>query len=218
MRNAVFADTRQALYVAHMVMALPPRQKTPFRTALIRAMEATLNLTGMQEAWLEQLRGSPSDSSVDFSGLTSEEVRGQCAMVMSAVDSKLPPPERAVVRARFTPAEYEEIGAGGQRYRRYFYGAARVEGIRYLADWLSPASSISGPALDVLVAKVFANHERLAISFRDMAQTFGGNHMAYARAFPKIRDRLRELEALAVSRLDEYFVGMGLVAAEHAAA
>ncbi|WP_454710964.1 hypothetical protein [Cupriavidus nantongensis] len=216
--NAVFADTRQALYVAHMVMALPPRQKTPFRTALIRAMEATPKLTGMQEAWLEQLRGSPSDSTVDFGGLTSDEVRGQCAMVMSAVDSKLPPPERAVVRARFTPAEYEEIGAGGQRHRRYFYGPGRVEGIRYLADWLAHGSPITGPALDMLVAKAFANHERLAVSFRDMAQSFGGNHMTYARAFPKIRERLRELEAVAVSRLEEYFAAMGLIAPAEVAA
>ncbi|WP_367394527.1 hypothetical protein [Cupriavidus sp. Agwp_2] len=209
--NAVFADTRQALYVAHMVMALPPRQKAPFRTALIRAMEATPNLTGMQEAWLDQLRGTPSDSTVDFGGLTSDEVRGQCAMVMSAVDSKLPAPERAVVRARFTPAEYEEIGANGERKRRYFYGPARVEGIRYLADWLAPNCSIAGPALDILVSKAFANHERLAVSYRDMAASFGSNHMTYARAFPKIRERLRELEALAVSRLDAYFTALGLI-------
>jgi len=174
-------------------------------------MEATPNLTGMQEAWLVQLRGTPSDSTVDFEGLSSEEVRAQCAMVMSAVESKLPAPERAVVRARFTPAEYEEVCVGGHRHRRYFYGPARVDGIRYLSDWLAPGSSITGPALDLLVAKAFANHERLAVSYRDMAQSFGGNHMTYARAFPKIRERLRELEAVAISRLGKYFVMRGLI-------
>ncbi|GLC92331.1 hypothetical protein Tamer19_17390 [Cupriavidus sp. TA19] len=217
--NAVFIDTRQALYVAHMVMALPPRQKAPFRTALIRAMEATPNLTGMQEAWLDQLRGTPSDSTVDFGGLTSDEVRGQCAMVMSAVDSKLPAPERAVVRARFTPAEYEEIGAGGQRQRRYFYGPARVEGIRYLSDWLAPSiSSIAGSALDMLVAKAFANHERLAFSFRDMEANFGGGKSTYARAYAAVKGRLKGLEEEAVRRLDGYFTAMGLVTPEEVSA
>lgn len=145
----------------------------------------------------------------------SDEVRGRCATVMSAVDSKLPAPERAVVRARFTPAEYEQVGAGGLRRRRYFYGPGRVESIRYLSDWLAPSSSITGPALDMLVAKAFANHERLAVSFRDMAQSFGSNHITYA--FPKIRERLRELEAVAVSRLDGCFAALGLIATDEVA-
>jgi len=51
-----------------------------------------------------------------------------------------------------------------------------------------------------------------------MAQSFGGNHMTYARAYPKIRDKLRELEAVAVSRLDRYFAEMGLVATEETTA
>lgn len=68
------------------------------------------------------------------------------------------------------------------------------------------------------MGKAFANHERLAVSFRDMAQSFGGNHMTYARAYPKIRDKLRELEAVAVSRLDRYFAEMGLVATEETTA
>lgn len=215
--TAVFVDTRQALYIAHMVMTLPPRQKTPFRSALIRAMEATPHLTGQQEAWLNQLRGSPSESTVNFGGLTGDEVRGQCAMVISAVESKLPAPERAVVTARFTPAEYEEVGEAGERQRRYFYSAGRVSGIRCLSDWMAPSvPTVTGQALDLLVAKVFANHERLAVSFRQIAASFGGNHMIYARAYPKVRDRLRELEEIAVGRLGKYFVQRGLVAEEGA--
>lgn len=217
--TAVFVDTRQALYVAHMVMALPARQKTPFRSALIRAMEATPHLTGQQEAWLDQLRGTPSDSTVNFAGLTSDEVRGQCAMVISAVESKLPAPERAVVAARFTPAEYEEVGEGGERQRRYFYSAGRVSGIRCLSDWMAHSvPTVTGQALDLLVAKAFANHERLAVSFRQIAASFGGNHMTYARAYPKVRGQLRELEDLAVARLTRYFEAKGLIAKEESIA
>ncbi|MFS8978249.1 hypothetical protein PO002_27700 [Cupriavidus necator] len=66
----------------------------------------------------------------------------------------------------------------------------------------------------MLVAKAFANHARLAVSFRDMAQSFGSNHITYARALPKIRERLRELEAVAVSRLDGCFAALGLIATD----
>jgi hypothetical protein len=219
MSDAVFTDTRQALYIAHMVMALPPRQGSPFRTSLIRALEASRGLSAVQSAWLDQLRGQSGDSSVNFSGLTSDEVRGQCAMVISAVDSKLPAPEQAVIRARFIPAEYEEEVPGDKYSRRFFYSRARVDGIRYLADWLAPTTTAVGrDALDFLVAKAFANHEKLAISFRQLAGQFGGNHMTYARAYPLVRDRIRELEAVAVDRLTPYFGASGLIELVEAAA
>ncbi|USE78920.1 hypothetical protein NDR89_19995 [Cupriavidus gilardii] len=219
MRNAVFADTRQALYVAHMVMALPPRQGSPFRTSLIRMLEGAPRLSATQSDWLEQLRGQPGDSTVNFSGLTSDEVRGQCAMVVSTVDSKLPAPERAVIRARFVPAEYEEMVRGDKYSRRFFYSRERVEAIGYLGDWLAPTvTAVSRDALDFLVAKVFANHQKLVISYRHLADQFGGNHMTYARAFATVRDRMRELEAVAVDRLTPYFEASGLIERAEAAA
>ncbi|UXC38274.1 hypothetical protein [Cupriavidus gilardii] len=210
--SAIFLDTRQALYVAHMVMALPPRQGSPFRTSLLRMLEGAQRLTPLQAGWLEQLRGTPTDSTVNFGGLTPDEVRGQCAMVVSAVDSKLPAPERAVVRARFIPAEYEEEVPGDKYSRRFFYSRERVEAIRHLADWLAPAiTTVSRDALDFLAAKAFANHEKLVISYRQLAAQFGGNHMTYARAYATVRDRMRELEAVAVDRLTPYFEASGLI-------
>ncbi|CAG9173134.1 hypothetical protein CURE108131_20950 [Cupriavidus respiraculi] len=219
MSDAVFADTRQALLIAYMVSALEPRQPAPFRKALIRAMEAQEHLTGQQEAWLAQLRGTPAESTVNFGGLTSDEVRAQCSAVISAVNSKLPAPEQWVVRARFIPTEHEDVGAHGSRTKRYFYSRDRLEAIRQLARWLPEGlCPVTGLALDMLTARVFADGEKLAISFRDMATAFGGNHMTYARAYPKLRARLIELEKVAVGRLTPYFERTGLIEAEESVA
>lgn len=219
MTEAVFVDTRQALAIAYMVTALEPRQPAPFRKALIQAMECQDYLTGMQEAWLAQLRGTPTDSTVNFGGLSSDEVRAQCSTVVSAVNSKLPGPEQWVVRARFIPTEYEEMGEGGERARRFYYSRERVEAIQHLARWLPEGmAAVQGDALDLLTARVFADGEKLAISFRDMAANFGGNHMTYARAYPKVRARLVELERVAVGRLTPYFERTGLIGPEESAA
>lgn len=217
--EAIFADTRQALSMAYTVTALEPRQPAPFRRALIQAMECQDHLTGVQEAWLNQLRGSPADSTVNFGGLNGDEVRAQCSAVISAVNSKLPKPEQWGVRARFIPTEYEEMGEGETRSRRYFYSRERVESIQRLADWLPTGmNGLQGDALDMLVARVYADGEKLAISFRDMAASFGGNHMTYARAYPKVRARLVELEKIAVARLTPYFERTGLIEPAESAA
>ena len=219
MTEAVFADTRQALAMAYMVTSLDPRQPAPFRKALIRAMECQDYLTGMQEAWLLQLRGTPADSTVNFGGLTSDEVRAQCSAVISAVNSKLPAPEQWVVRARFIPTEFEEMGEGGARVKRFFYSRERVESIQHLARWLPVGMrTVQGDALDLLTARVFADGEKLVISFRDMAANFGGNHMTYARAYPRVRARLLELERVAVGRLTPYFERTGLIESVESAA
>lgn len=217
--EAVFMDTRQALSMAYMVAALEPRQPAPFRKALIQAMECQDHLTGAQEAWLNQLRGAPGESTVNFSGLNSDEVRAQCSAVISAVNSKLPAPEQWAVRARFIPVEFEDVREGEARGKRFFYSRERVESIQHLSRWL-PAGmcTVTGLARDMLTARVYADGEKLAISFRDMATAFGGNHMTYARAYPKVRAQLVELERVAIGRLAPYFERTGLVEPEESAA
>ncbi|WP_404991185.1 hypothetical protein [Cupriavidus pauculus] len=217
--EAVFMDTRQALSMAYMVASLEPRQPAPFRRALIQAMECQDHLTGIQAAWLNQLRGTPSESTVNFSGLSSDEVRAQCSAVISAVNSKLPAPEQWAIRARFIPVEFEDMGEGEARGKRFYYSRERVEAIQHLSRWL-PARlcTVTGLALDMLTARVYADGEKLAISFRDMESAFGGSRMTYARAYPKVRAQLVELERVAVARLTTYFERTGLIEPEESAA
>ncbi|WP_205611501.1 hypothetical protein [Burkholderia sp. Nafp2/4-1b] len=69
-------------------------------------------------------------------------------------------------------------------------------------------------ALDCLLARLYANHVKTTISFRDLARQFGGNHMTYKRAYEKTAKRMREVQALAIARRTPYFQCTGLVASE----
>lgn len=103
-KEAIFTSVGQAVHVAFMVMSQPAMQQAPFRKALIRAMES-IKLEGYQREWLDQLRGAPSDS-VNFGGLTGDEVRAQCVMIKQAV-THLPDPERWTLEAKYGYVEYE---------------------------------------------------------------------------------------------------------------
>ncbi|WP_175810627.1 hypothetical protein [Burkholderia cepacia] len=205
----IFENTRQALHVSFLILASEPRAKNVLRTALIRAMELEPDLSLAQRQWLEQLTGSDADSTVNFSGLDVVEVRAQCAAVVSAVRTKLVETERWAVLAR-----YGQMGdiRDERGVKRFFFLPERAEAIQNLSGWLVPAfPGISTLAIDCLLARLYANHSKATISFRDLARQFGASHMTYKRAYEKIEHRMREVEALAVHRLTPYFAETGLI-------
>lgn len=99
----------------------------------------------------------------------------------------------------------------GNLKRRFAFSAERIDAIKGLSDWLQPQFSRIKPfALDCMVGRLFAKHKRLDISFRDLAVTFGGNAMQYQRASFKLRNMLRELEEMAIARLESRMVADGV--------
>lgn len=107
--EAIFGNTGQAVHVAFMVMSQPAMQDAPLRKALIRALES-INLDGQQREWFEQLRGTPSES-VNFGGLSGDEVRAQCVMITQAV-KHLPDAEKWTLQAKYGYVEFEDVAAG----------------------------------------------------------------------------------------------------------
>ncbi len=207
--DAVFQSTSQALHVAFLVMAQPVREKNTFRLALIQIMEMQEKLTPRQRIWLNQLIGDPSESTVNFAGLGMDDVRAQCAVVVSAVRTKLPDIERWAVLARYGQLGDERSPDGT---KRFFFLRERSEAIQSLSTWLAPSfDGISVLVLDCLLARRYANHTKVDSSFRDLAKAFGGNHMTYKRAHDKIGARIREAEARAEGILTPYFEETGLV-------
>jgi hypothetical protein len=207
--DAIFRDTRQALHVSFLILSTDPRAKNVFRTALIRIMEIQPSLTNRQRAWLDQLIGDVSESTVNFGGLSGDDVRAQCAEVVSAVNSKLPEIERWAVLARFGQMGDERLPNG---VKRYFFLRERSEAIQNLSGWLAPSfDGVSVMALDCILARIYANHSKVDISFRDLAKSFGANHMTYKRAFDKIALRMREVENRAIGQLTPYFERTGLI-------
>jgi len=213
--GAVFATAGQAVHVAFLILAQEAQQDAPLRKALIRIMEDTNLTTGDQRNWLDQLRGTPSGS-INFGGLQMLEVRAQCAMVTQAV-RKLPAPEMWALQAKFGQVEFEDLETGqlprlDPPRRRFAFSAERIIAIKGLSDWMAPSFPKIPPfALDCMLGKVYADHKKIEISFRDLAQSFGGNHMVYARSFKLLKRRVRELEELAMQRLDQQFAAQGII-------
>jgi hypothetical protein len=210
--DAVFGNTGQAVHVAFLVMGQEATQDAPLRKALIRVLES-IQLDGKQRDWLAQLRGASSDS-INFGGLTSNEVRAQCAMITQAV-KHLPPPEMWALQARFGHTEYEDLDTeqlpGQEPRRRFAFSAERIGAIKGLSDWLLPSfPQLSGFALDCMLGRLYANHKKMGISYRDLADSFGGSAMKYQRATTKLKQKLQELERQAIARLEERFVADGV--------
>lgn len=177
------------------------------RAALLSMMEATPRLSAAQADWYDELRGSASGT-IDFSGLTSDDIRAQCALIVSAVRSKLPAPEMWAVQARHAATESETVDGR----KRFAFSLERINAVQGLSSWLLPSfPRIPALAMDCLVAKVYANHSKTQISYRDLERSFGKTHTTFARAAKEIKQHLRKLELAAVERLTPYFIDTGLV-------
>lgn len=204
--EAVFENVGQAVHVSFLIMAQEAKQDAPLRAALIKAMES-VQLTGRQRCWLEQLRGTASGA-INFGGLDGNEVRAQCALVLQAVKHRLPKTEMWVLQAKYGETDFEDVDGK----RRFAFSAERIDAIKGLADWLRPlCPGVNPMAIDCLLGRLFANHKKLDITVRDLAKQFGSSHMTYQRASVKMRRHLRELEEMAYQRLTPSFVAHGVV-------
>lgn len=99
---------------------------------------------------------------------------------------------------------------GGRR--RYAFSAERIAAITGLSDYFQPMFPRIKPfAIDVMLGRLFANHKKLDISTRDMAAQFGGNYKMYLRAGWKMKNQVREIEQLAMTRLEPVFIDHGVI-------
>lgn len=209
MIDAIFQTTGQALHVSFLIMSVEARQKNAFRDVLMRIIESVELPSARLKAWYKELQGSPGSGTINFEGLDSYEVRAQCAMVTQAVHDHLPAPEMHVIRARHIPTL---VSDGSKDNKAIYFSDDRRLALEYLAAWVGPSfDRIKPEAMKYLIAKIYANHKLTNISFRAVAHDFGGDHLMYFRAYPKIKEKLEELEQLALNRLTTHFRNTGLV-------
>ena len=103
------------------------------------------------------------------------------------------------------------VGMGG---RRFAFSAERIDAIKGLSNWMRPMYPRIKPfAIDCMLGRLFANHTRIGISFRDLAGSFGGNAMTYQRASFRMQNHLRQLEDEALARLNGRMVDHGVTLA-----
>lgn len=141
---AIFNSVGQALHVAFLIMSVEAQQDSPLRKALIRMMN-DIDLSQDQADWFEQLRGS-SSGSVNFSELSASDVRAQCALILSAVESKLPKQEMWVIQAKYG----QMSGVQGMASDRYRVAQRYVEQCRHTYESAIDAGGQGDKELKVL--------------------------------------------------------------------
>jgi hypothetical protein len=205
--QSIFGSAGQAVHVALVVMGQEASQGTPFRAALMRVMEQVSLESDMQRHWLDQLRGERAGT-VDFAGMSTLDVRAQCALIARAIKTRLPEDEMWLLQAKYGRTDYEDVDGT----RRFAFSAERIGAIQGLSRCLAPLFPRIKPlALDLMLGRIFANHRKIDISARALADQFGGNHTRYIRAAFKMKNRLRVIEASAIDRLEPYFAENGLI-------
>jgi len=192
--DAVFQTTGQALHLSYLMLSLPATEKNAMRLALIQAMEFTPKLNYRQAQWLDQLRGTPSDT-VNFGGLTMLEVRGQCSIVTSAVNSRLPTAERGAILARFGVGE--EKGEGVKLLMRYARRSCGIEAF--------------GPVYLLAARHYISKVRREGLSLRAIADKHGLTKHAVETAALWMAKHFASLEQQAMQRLQAVFLADGLV-------
>jgi hypothetical protein len=105
--QAIFSNAGQAVHVAFLIMAQEATQDAPLRKAIIRVMESIKLDSAQQRGWLDQLRGT-GGGTVNFAGLSSDEIRAQCALITQSV-KKLPAAEMWVLQAKYGQTEFEDV-------------------------------------------------------------------------------------------------------------
>ncbi|WP_197328689.1 hypothetical protein [Ralstonia syzygii] len=210
-----------ALHVSFLVTSLPPRQKAQFRLALIQILEGVGHLDRRQAEFLDYLYGGSASSSICFDGLTGEEIRAQCAMVVSSAKSHLLTPERNAIFLRY---------ACGMPARPGSAGCAADAGMPPSMEWkqamvglrtyLRPSLTLScGEAILALLAGHSRPKERQeGLSYKEISDATRVSVRTLERNAHIIRKRLRGLEQQAVLRLTPLFERDGVIATEDVAA
>lgn len=189
----MFADVSHALHVSYLVLSMPPRQKAPFRNMLIQLLEAIDQPTAAQERWLAELRGPQGEFDPDR--LTMDEYRAQYAMITDAAKTRLPSPEYAAVLAR------------------YAHGKDKLAGCKRLALYARRASGITATTLllDLVARHYLPRQQREDYTVRALGEKHKVSKDKVFRAAKWMESNFRELENLALARLEPSFVAHGLV-------
>ncbi|PTQ70827.1 hypothetical protein C8R26_13113 [Nitrosomonas oligotropha] len=203
MNQAMFRSTSQALHFAFMIQAY----EVSVENIMSKAIRAIMKELGI---WNE---GDPS--TVDFSGLSPLEIRGQCAMIRAIVRDRLPGPEAWAIQARYGVNEIAAIDGK----KRFVFSRERQEAIMNLGDWMAPSFPNFNPlAVDILIAKAVGalnKKQSNGITFREMAGQFGLSHGAYHYAMKQVGERLIALESRATDTLTPEFERDGVVLSEN---
>lgn len=183
----VFKSIEQALHVSFLMEILPATQKSAMQSMIDRMLE---------DAGIVQER---EVGTINFGGLSSLEIRGQCAMVRGAVLHHLNQPEIDVVHAR------------------YGYHFLKGQGIKGVRDRSLPMMSTKNDwaTLAMTVSVYGSAKQREEFSTRMIAKEWGLSQSTVVRDIKIIRNTARAIHQQACDKLNSFFELHGLVGAEY---
>ena len=197
MSQAIFRSVGQAVHFSFLLEALEASSES----LMARMMREHLISIG---AW------KSDESTINFGGLTSLEIRAQAAMIRSACRNRLTGPEFWVVLSRYGMIKVRNT----EGHKAYWIPQEKADALGSLADWLSAQHAALPPdVLRLLVLRATASVEGLRPTFRDIAEKSGCNKDTLCRHAKKISHRVRELETFAFERLEPTFLRDGVVEA-----
>lgn len=187
MSEGLFTTTGHALATAFLIISTPPQQDCALRRALIQILEAVDLPTRMQRDWLAQLKRRTTG----FAGLTDDETRAQCAMIVNAVRVHLPGPEQEAVIGAYTRDPIEKAAA-----------------VRYLSNYLKPDDESSRKRLlfDYCVLRSMSKYGNKHLKSERFLTSYGVTDRSAAAYLREIRKRVNALRKIGEGRLEAVFM------------
>lgn len=180
---AIFQTTGQAVHFSYVIQAY---DTTP-QSQMARIMRGVMQKMGISDG--------TGPSSIDFTGLTPLEVRGQCAMIRGCVRNHL----------RFTEANALEARYSSDRDTKRF-------AIRALADYYAPMLGISTSIAMALMWRQHVEHSmRKNFTLRMIATEYGISKSSVHRTEKALQQYLDNIESAALSNLHARFVADGVI-------
>lgn len=200
MNNPIFQNTSQAIHFSFLIEAYEPGSESATGKMMRRHMEEMGLATGERE-----------ESTIDFGGLTALEIRGQAAMIRSAVNSHLNQVEAWAIKAKFgTTKTVEKLGTP----KAYVFSAERIDAMRNISRHIAPVfmhHSVSEKSVLWLVAKACGEIEAVRPTFRDIEELGHGSKSTLCRVYPQLKKMLKSLENRAIDQLTPLFIREGIV-------
>jgi hypothetical protein len=190
----IFRTTSQALHFAYIMDAY----ESSVESVMAKAIRHRMKESGIWDT------GVPS--TVDFGGLNALEVRGQCAMIRAAVNSRLPRHEAWAVQATYGICDTIKEG----EKEILVFTNERQGAIRKLSKWMVPSlRDLNSRAVYTLVGR--AVDRRCSVTLREMSGKYGLSQSTLFRSLNDVRHRIDTLVDMAIGRLTPVFIVDGLV-------
>lgn len=191
--QAMFMDAGQAM---HFAFLMEEYEASP-ECMTWQAIRTVLKMLGLREK-LEAMVGRTG--TVNFSGLSPLEIRGQCQMIRSSIVNRLHPAESAAMLARYT-----------------LDPLVKARAIRFLSEYIFPVGTGSERLLyDYCVLSCFSKREMEKGQRAELLERLGVKPKSAAGFVRTAKRRVREYERRAEERMQDVFEQGGLVSVEAA--